>query len=37
MLRNALRKVEQAGEEARHMVQYLHERLEEIKSHSKRA
>jgi hypothetical protein len=37
MLRNALRKVEQAREEARQMVEYLHERLEEIKSHSKRA
>jgi len=37
MLKNALRKVEQSGDEIRQMVAYLHERLEEIRSHSKSA
>jgi hypothetical protein len=34
---NALRKVQQAAEEARQMVDYLQSRLEEIKTHSRRA
>ena len=35
MLRNALRKVEEAMEETRQAVEYLNERLEEINNHAK--
>ena len=36
-MQNALRKVQQATDETRQMVEYLLSRLEEIKEHSRRA
>jgi hypothetical protein len=36
-IQNALRKLQKATEETRHMVDYLQGRLQEIKEHSRRA